>query len=39
MFVEAGGRKTKEALRVEEVTGESLGGGLLWLPGKVIGKE
>ena len=29
----------KERLRVEEVTGERLGGSLLWLPRNVRGKE
>ena len=33
------GQETNEGLGVEEGTGESLGGVLLWLPRKVIGKE
>ena len=34
-FIKAGDSKTKEGLKVEEVTGESLGGALLWLPRNV----
>ena len=30
--------ETKEGLRVEEITGEGLGGVLCWLPRYVIGK-
>ena len=36
--IASGESETKERFRVEDVTGESLGG-LLWLPGKFIGKE
>ena len=38
-FTKAGDRETKEGFRIEGVTGESLGGALLWLPRRVIGKE
>ena len=31
MFIKAGDSETKEGLRVEDATGESLGGALLWL--------
>ena len=37
--MKAGDRETKAGLRIEEATGESPGGALLWLPRKVIGKE
>ena len=39
VFVKSGESKTEEELKVEEVTGESLDGALLWLPRKVIGKK
>ena len=38
-FTEAGDSETKEGLRVEEVTGGSLGAAWLWLPINVTGKE
>ena len=38
MYIKSGDSETKEWLRVEEVTGESLGGAL-WLSKIVIGKE
>ena len=38
-FFMAGGSETKERRRAEEVTGESLGGALLWLPRKVRGRS
>ena len=38
-FIEAGENETKERFRVEKVTGESLGGTLLWLPRGVIEKN
>ena len=38
-FTEAGDSETKEGLRVEEVTGGSLGATWLWLPRNVTGKE
>lgn len=38
-FIKVGGSKTKEGLRVEEATGESLGSTLLWLPRNLIGKK
>ena len=38
-FFRAWDSETKKGLRVEEVTGESLGSALLWLPRNVIGKE
>ena len=39
MFIKAGDSKIKEGLRVEKVTGDSLGGTLLWLPRNVIGES
>ena len=38
-FTEAGDSETKEGLRVEEVTGGSLGAAWLCLPRNVTGKE
>ena len=37
-FLKAGDIETEEGLRVEEATGERLGGALLWHPRWVIGK-
>ena len=37
-FIKSGDSESKEGLRVEEATGESLGSALLWLPRKVTGK-
>ena len=38
-LIKPGDRETKEGLRVEELTGERLGGAWLWLPRKVVRKE
>lgn len=38
-LIKAGESETKEGFRVEDIVGKSLGGTLLWLPRKVIGKE
>ena len=38
-FSKAGDSETKEGLRGEEATGESLGGALLWLSRNGIGKK
>ena len=37
MFIKAGDSETKEELRVEAATGESVGSALLCLPGNVLG--
>ncbi|KAF6131180.1 hypothetical protein HJG60_008050 [Phyllostomus discolor] len=39
LFVKAEDSERKEGLRVEEATGESPGGALLWLPRRVMGKK
>ena len=39
MFIKAGDSETKEGLRLEAATGESLGVGLLWRPGNILGKK
>ena len=39
IFIKAGASETKEGLRVEEATEESLRGALLWLPRNFIGEK
>ena len=39
MFIKAGDSETKEGDRVEEETGDSLGGALLWIPRNIIGQK
>ena len=38
-FAKVGDSETKERLTLEEATGESLGGALLWPPRNIAGKE
>ena len=39
MFIKAGDSEIKKGLRLEETTRGSLGGALLWLSQKVVGKK
>ena len=39
MFIKAGDSETKEGLRVEKATGESIYSALLWLPRNFIEKK
>ena len=39
VFVKAGDGETMEGLRVEEATGESLGGALLWISRNITEKK
>ena len=39
LFIKVGDSETKEGLRVEGATGESLGGALLWLFSNIIRKS